>query len=417
MRLLFVHDRFGAMAGAEANIMWTATELKQRGCAVGLLHGAGTGRGEAAWSETFTHRFALTALESREGVRRAVSEFQPDVVYVHKMADLQVLEALADSGTPVARMVHDHELYCMRGSKYRYLTRKICTRAASPFCVVPCGAFLGRNRENGGRFPFKWVSYAAKRKEIRINQRFHRMVVATRYMGDELVRNGFDPARIEIHAPVPRTNDACARSTFSERNLIIYAGQIIRGKGVDVLLGALARVTVPFECLIFGDGSHRAHCERLSVALGLSDRVRFAGYVPQEELKKHYREASLAVMSSVWPEPFGAVGLEGMRHGLPVVAFDAGGIKEWLIDGDNGYLVPWMDRAQFAARVEELLLNKSLARNMGDRALQLIARRYDFGKYITGLEEMFTRVMAEAEPEQPVENKVFDSLVDQRALF
>src|SRR5206468_9555238 len=66
----------------------------------------------------------------------------------------------------------------------------------------------------------------------------------------------------------------------------------------------------------------------------------------------YFRECSLVVMSSVWPEPFGMAGIEAMRYGLPVVAFDAGGIREWLLDGHNGYLVPWMDRATYAARVE-----------------------------------------------------------------
>ena len=55
-------------------------------------------------------------------------------------------------------------------------------------------------------------------------------------------RNGFDERRIEIHPPVPRMGDAALRSNFSPRNLILYAGQIIRGKGVDVLLRALALI-------------------------------------------------------------------------------------------------------------------------------------------------------------------------------
>src|SRR6185312_7262767 len=96
-------------------------------------------------------------------------------------------------------------------------------------------------------------------------------------------------------------------------------------------------------------------------------------------------------------EPFGMVGIEAMRHGLPIVAFDAGGIKEWLIDGDNGYLVPWMDRVRYAARVEELLQNKTLARQMGGRGLLLVSAQYDFSRYINGLEKLFARVVEEAQ--------------------
>ena len=89
------------------------------------------------------------------------------------------------------------------------------------------------------------------------------------------------------------------------------------------------------------------------------------------------------------------VGIEAMRYGLPVVAFDAGGIKEWLIDGRNGFLVPWMDRATYGSRVEALLRNKTLARQMGEIGRQLASEHYDFSKYITGLEDLFARVVAE----------------------
>jgi len=101
------------------------------------------------------------------------------------------------------------------------------------------------------------------------------------------------------------------------------------------------------------------------------------------------------VMSSVWPEPFGAVGLEAMRYGLPVVAFDAGGIKEWLIDNVNGFLVPHMDRSRFANRVEQLLQDKTLARQMGARGSELVREKYNFNRYIDGLEAMFVQAIAE----------------------
>lgn len=394
MRLLFVHDRFGAMAGAEVNLQLTAAELKNRGHAVGVLHGPSTGKGEREWRVLFDDRFALANGNGSSMAREALDAFQPDVIYIHKMSDPLVLETLAQSEAPVVRMVHDHDLYCMRSYKYFPLTRKICTRAAGWRCIFPCGAVLARNRSGG--FPVKWVSYRERKKEIALNRRFERMIVATDYMRQELLRNGFDRRRIEIHAPVPRTNETANPASFSERNLIIYSGQIIRGKGVDVLLESLAQVRAQFEVLIFGEGNHRAYCEALSRKLGLADRVHFKGYVPPGELETFYADASLAVVSSVWPEPFGAVGLEAMRHGLPVVAFAAGGIQEWLLNGENGFLAPWMDRAQFAARVEQLLSDKSLAREMGARGRQLAAEKFAFDRYISGLEQMFLRVMEQS---------------------
>jgi glycosyltransferase involved in cell wall biosynthesis len=281
----------------------------------------------------------------------------------------------------------------MRSYKYHYFSRRICTRAASAYCIFPCGASVARGI--GAGLPLRWVGYGAKLREIAANKRFHRLIVATDYMRSELLRNGFAFDKIEIHAPVPRAVRSPDAPSFGSRNLIVYSGQIIRGKGVDVLLESLARVTSPFECVILGDGSQRAECERLSRRLGLESRVHFKGFVPQAQIAGFYRDASLAVMSSLWPEPFGAAGLEAMRCALPVVAFDAGGIREWLLDGVNGFLVPWMDRDAFATKVDALLLDKPLARRLGENGRQLADERFNFDGYVDGLEGLFARAAGE----------------------
>ena len=377
------------------NILATAQALQRRGHTLGLAHGGRADGGEPEWRETFPYQAPLDESGASAGLGLALEQFQPDVIYLNKLSDPRVLRALADCGTPVVRMVHDHDLYCMRSYKYHVLTRRICKRAASLYCVFPCGANVARGRKGG--FPLRWVSYFAKRREIAINKRFHRMVVASYYMREELLRNGFDPDRIEIHASVPRRTEFVEDPSFSRRNLIVYSGQIIRGKGVDVLLESLARVKSPFECIILGDGSARAECERLCTRLGLDDRLQFAGFVPQAKVAEHYRDASLAVMSSVWPEPFGAAGLEAMRCGLPVVAFDAGAIREWLVDGVGGFLVPWMDRDAFAGRIDALLQDKALARRLGQRGRGMADERFSFDGYISGLEGLFARAAAPSE--------------------
>ncbi|CAN5861809.1 hypothetical protein BH11VER1_BH11VER1_19760 [soil metagenome] len=396
MKILYVHERFGSLAGAEANAFITAEQLDQRGHHIAILHGPGTGKNEDVWRRVFPRQFALEG-DKVALTKHALSVFKPDVVYVHKMPDLAVIETLVNCGVPLIRMVHDHDIYCMRSYKYDYFTRKICTRAASLYCVLGCGACVVKN--SGSGFPLKWVSYSEKKREIALNQRFNRMVVVTEYMRDELINNGFDPNRIEIHAPVPRMGETGLRSTFSDRNLILYAGQIIRGKGVDVLIESLAKLRSNFECIILGDGNHKAYCEELTKKLGLEDRVHFKGFIPQEELKAYYRECSVVALSSVWPEPIATIGLEVMRYGLPVVGFDAGGIKDWLIDGHNGYLVPWMNRDLFAQRLDELLHDKAKARQLGENGFKLVSERYDFDGYISDLEAMFARergVRAEA---------------------
>src|SRR5260370_36531747 len=122
MNLLLVHERFGAFAGAEANIYQIVTELTRRRHTVGMLHGPGTGNAEANWRKVSSQCYPLppgnSSSELARGLSAVFDQFQPDAVYVHKLADLRLLEALLAMGVPAVRMMHDHDLYCMRSYKY-----------------------------------------------------------------------------------------------------------------------------------------------------------------------------------------------------------------------------------------------------------------------------------------------------------
>src|SRR5262245_12104700 len=166
MKLLFVHDRFGSFGGAESNVLAVAQALRDLGHGVAIVHGPGTGTGEEKWRQTFESRFALSRTHSCASIQPALWSFEPDILYVHKMADLDVLQVVTGCGVPAVRMVHDHDMYCMRSYKYDWLSRRICTRPASLYCVLRCGACLARKR--GGFWPLRWVSYRAKRKEIEL---------------------------------------------------------------------------------------------------------------------------------------------------------------------------------------------------------------------------------------------------------
>jgi glycosyltransferase involved in cell wall biosynthesis len=395
MRLLFVHQFLGALGGAESDLNLTAREFQVRGHTAALAYLDRTGRNEETLKSNFSECFRLNASHAKSSVEKLLNEFDPDAIYFHSLPDLDALESILGSAIPVVRRVHDHTLYCMRGYKYNYLTREVCKRAASWRCVFPCLASVGRNHKS--RLGLKWVSYRAKRKEIQLNRSCRRLLVYSRHHKEELLRNGFESRKVEIYPPMLSWTPSGKLSSFSDRNLILYVGQVIRGKGVDLLLQALAKIKMPFEALILGDGNHRPYCEQLCTSLGLDKRVQFCGFIPNDELKNYFLQACVLAVSSVWPEPFALVGQEAARFGLPVVAFDAGGISEWLINGENGHLVPWCDTTQFAQRIEQLLSDKEHARQLGQRGLALAEERYGSARQIDLLENMFLRVIDETQ--------------------
>ena len=126
-----------------------------------------------------------------------------------------------------------------------------------------------------------------------------------------------------------------------------FVGRMDRLKGGRVLLDALPRVRAgsgrPLQLTFAGDGPLRESWERharmvMSQVTGVS--VEFAGWLQKDALTRRLASTDVVVMPSLWPEPFGLVGPEANRHGVPVVAFATGGIPEWLHDGVNGCLAP-----------------------------------------------------------------------------
>ena len=92
-----------------------------------------------------------------------------------------------------------------------------------------------------------------------------------------------------------------------------------------------------------GDGPARASWSAHAIALTRRDpqlRVEFVGWLDRDDVDRRMAAADLLVLPSVWPEPFGLVGLEAGYRRLPVAAFDVGGISEWLRPGVNGHLAP-----------------------------------------------------------------------------
>src|ERR1051325_9502212 len=114
MNVLFVHESAGVSGGAETNIQITAEELKRRGHAVGLLCTQPAGSRQVSWEKYFSEIFCFSPEQRLQGAKEALRRFDPDLLYIHKVRHLDFFENLLATSLPTVRMVHDHEMYCLR---------------------------------------------------------------------------------------------------------------------------------------------------------------------------------------------------------------------------------------------------------------------------------------------------------------
>jgi glycosyltransferase involved in cell wall biosynthesis len=110
-------------------------------------------------------------------------------------------------------------------------------------------------------------------------------------------------------------------------------------------------------------------------------------------------EADLLLVPSVWPEPFGLVGVEAATAGLPSIAFDVGGIRDWLSDGVNGRLVDLGgDRVRrYAGAIVSTLSDGAALQRMKEDAVQL-AQRFTMATHVAALEPILQKTATRARP-------------------
>ncbi|MDP2809128.1 MAG: glycosyltransferase family 4 protein [Rhodocyclaceae bacterium] len=148
-------------------------------------------------------------------------------------------------------------------------------------------------------------------------------------------RNGVDPERF---APEPRPDARKRLGLPTDRRQLLSVGHLIERKGHHIAIEALPLLPDDIDLTIVGSGPDRAALESLAARLGVAARVRFAGQIPQTELKGWYSAADILLLCSS-REGWANVLLEGMACGTPVVATDIWGTPEVVSTPDAGLLM------------------------------------------------------------------------------
>lgn len=214
----------------------------------------------------------------------------------------------------------------------------------------------------------------------------------------ELVENGVDLARWPSTPAGPPEPGAA-------RMRLVFIGRLVRWKALHITLDALAHLRHEFPALevtldVIGDGPERARLTLQATRAGLADRVVFHGFQPQEVCAAHLARAQALILNSLF-ECGGAVVLEAMAAGKPVIASDWGGPADYL-DSGCGLLVPPSPPETFAARLAEairaLALDPGKAVRMGQAGLERARSLHDWNRKIAQIETFYDEAIRYQSP-------------------
>ncbi|HWC57920.1 MAG TPA: glycosyltransferase family 4 protein [Candidatus Paceibacterota bacterium] len=287
-------------------------------------------------------------------LKKVLKEYRPDIVQLHTMGQVSPSVLFALKHTPTVLTIHGPEAFT-KGLLLWYLPTTDFKDHSHDAKQL---TFAGSMRLFYHRF-ISGTLYRMGMKHVDVT------IVFSRYMQRLMQKEHI------ITRYVPNGTVLLEQRPITNTKTISFVGRLEKFKGVDYLLRALPAIVKKFpevHLVIAGDGSYRTELEALARELNIMDNVSFRGHLSKEKIREMYRDATLLIMPSIWPEAFGKVGIEAMSVGRPVIAADVGGISDWLIDGEVGYLVPPKDPAAITEKVITLFSDEALLKTMSEKA-------------------------------------------------
>jgi glycosyltransferase involved in cell wall biosynthesis len=230
------------------------------------------------------------------------------------------------------------------------------------------------------------------RRKARLPQ-YQAVLVASRHMYDEFLRNGVSADKLYL-VPLPTTDldpDECEPMLRDPGGEILFLGRLSAVKGVHYLIQSIPtaaeRLKRSLKLTIAGEGPERQKLQQLALRWGVP--TEFVGWVSKDQKIGLMRNADVLVVPSLWPEPFGLVGIEAGCVGLPAVGYAVGGVRDWLFPGESGELAPG-DPPTIAGLTEALV--RALADPIHYAGLRRgswrIARRFTLENHLDKLENV-----------------------------
>lgn len=396
MRILQVHWRYDAFGGGETYLEQLAALLESSGHTVSMMSGVSRsdpagfapGRDHVMIAESGGIRSGLRELNR---VIRQIEDVAPDVVHLHHTGGLlspYIVQAI-NHRYPTIKTIHDVSVVCPLGDELiKQCSGEICEHPFDLGCLFR-GCYSVPEK---GIRPLLLTLW-----ERRVTRQLDRLLVSTEYMRRELLRNDFPAQRVTVLPLFTTTNqDGSVAATAAAQKRLLFVGRLDRAKGGHELIDALAMIDLhaDWQVDVIGEGPALPALKQRVTATALGERIQFHGRVEAKEVPGFYRRARVVVMPSMIPESFGLVGIEAMACGRPVVAFDSGGIRDWLADGDTGFLVERGNVRALATRIEQLLADDPLVEAMGECAMRRVGHLYRPEAHLSQLVALYEAVGA-----------------------
>lgn len=200
---------------------------------------------------------------------------------------------------------------------------------------------------------------------------------------------------IEIPRQVSNEEIERIRSSFGITQDDIVVGAVGRfmnhHKRFSDLIEALLKLENDrVKLLMVGSGKDEDYLKSMVEKLNLQNKVIFAGY--HYDTAPFYKLMDIFCVPSAY-EGFGLVAAEAMMHSLPVIATKVGGLKEVVVEGETGFLVPPYSPDLLAQKIQYLVENSELRKSLGEMGYLRAMENYSAERYCRDVEDLYLELL------------------------
>lgn len=335
-------------------------------------------RARTAHTGAVTERDGITFFQasSAEAIRvgiEAVCHWRPDIIHLHTAMIWHVADAIREHTTkPIVYHVHS----------------------------------VDRAEYEIGHEPNQWLAQAIEQgSAIHASDRLIAISDSERELLDYYYPEDRDRVRVVGNgiADSDLARRSAARPRDTDSPLVLYSGRLVERKGIDELLAAIPSIlrVEPRARFVLAGGPPHVTPEDLKrqwmppELACHSARIQFTGWLTPCELEQWYAAADVLVVPSRY-EPFGMVVLEGMLHGLPIVASGIGGPAEILRDTRTGLLVRPRDPDALAGAISRLVGDPGMRVKIGSAAAREVRRRWTWPRRVRRMQAVYRELIRAA---------------------
>lgn len=383
MKVLLIHNEYGAPSGEERTVNRIAALLRKNGHEVDCLLEESLPPGAGFRSKANAMINGVYSLKGVRTVRRRVKSFRPDIVQVQNLypsLSPWILPIIQQAGVPIVMRCANYRLICPNGLLLSH--GRVCERCMGGreyWCLL-------QNCEDS--LP-KSFGYALRNVTARIFQLYLDNITfyyaQTEFQRQKLIEGGFPGERIAV---IPNMVETSALFAKPPRGAYVaYVGRVSPEKGVATLLQA-AQVLPHIPFRLAGDFRRIPAIDREK-----PPNVELCGYLQGQALVDFYRRCRFLVLPSTWYEGFPGVIIEAMLHGKSVVCSNIGGLPEIVADGENGLLFQPGDYMDLAAKIEWLWNRPDRCGALGQAGRDKVLREYSPDKYYERLMNLYHQAL------------------------